>query len=261
MGDQERAGPKTVPRGRDGTAHRANQHNTIFSFSNSHRQWELKCCSFESRPLSVAILNIFRANYSKRTVWACQTNIICCIFTFGPWIKSEFFLKIKSFTFIYCHLLPFTVNEWLKWLEWLEWLKWLKWLVWLEWLEAKMRKNVSNSENFIEIYQVRNVYWTGIWSGPHVTQSLVLPSHVWTISYSGSLYMVYFSISRRRHQWETKLSSLLLVAPPGGVMCFVSDKVRDAEWAIGLERAPPVCVQLEVSLEASALNRWLTPRP
>ena len=36
---------------------------------------------------------------------------------------------------------------------------------------------------------------------------------------------------------------------------------RDAEWATGLERAPPVCVQLKVSKDAPSLNRWHTPRP
>ena len=38
-------------------------------------------------------------------------------------------------------------------------------------------------------------------------------------------------------------------------------KVRDAEWVTGLERAPPVRVQLEAWLKAPSLNRWLTPRP
>ena len=38
-------------------------------------------------------------------------------------------------------------------------------------------------------------------------------------------------------------------------------KVGDSESATGLERAPPVCVQLKVSLDASSLNRWLTPFP
>ena len=38
-------------------------------------------------------------------------------------------------------------------------------------------------------------------------------------------------------------------------------KVRNAERAIGLERAPPVHMPLKVWLEALPLNRWLTPRP
>ena len=38
-------------------------------------------------------------------------------------------------------------------------------------------------------------------------------------------------------------------------------KARDAEWATGLERAPPACVQLKVSSEAPSLSQWLTPRP
>ena len=35
---------------------------------------------------------------------------------------------------------------------------------------------------------------------------------------------------------------------------------RDTEWATGLERAPLVCVQLKVWLEAPSLNWWLTPK-
>ena len=30
------------------------------------------------------------------------------------------------------------------------------------------------------VHQVRDVYWTGISNGPHVTRFLVLLSHVWT---------------------------------------------------------------------------------
>ena len=37
--------------------------------------------------------------------------------------------------------------------------------------------------------------------------------------------------------------------------------VRDAEWATGLEKTPPVCVQLKVWTEAPSLSRWLAPRP
>ena len=42
---------------------------------------------------------------------------------------------------------------------------------------------------------------------------------------------------------------------------FDQYETRDAEWATGLERAPPVRLQYKVWLETPSINRWLTPRP
>ena len=97
----------------------------------------------------------------------------------------------------------------------------------------------------------------------HKDKSTCGASVDWLIDWLRSKYLAIFYISFvfiRCGCCRTPLFSLYSVSSA----LHSSDlwnKARDAEWATGLERAPPKCVQLKVWLEAPSLNRWLTPRP